>query len=111
MTSMPASRSARAMILAPRSWPSRPGLAMRTRIFRCGMAGREYSKCAWRSSVTRGEEVLLGDGDLFVGPEDGAQGIADLAEGGIGFDRVVEVRHQVFRAFGGPHENIEPAAH
>src|ERR1700674_758444 len=32
MTSMPASRSARAMILAPRSWPSRPGLATTTRI-------------------------------------------------------------------------------
>src|SRR4051794_24963942 len=31
---MPASRSARAMILAPRSWPSRPGLATTTRIFR-----------------------------------------------------------------------------
>src|SRR5689334_21783290 len=34
MTSMPASRSARAITLAPRSWPSRPGFAMRTRIFR-----------------------------------------------------------------------------
>src|SRR5258706_6458029 len=34
MTSMPASRSARAITLAPRSWPSRPGLATRTRIFR-----------------------------------------------------------------------------
>src|SRR4051795_4638203 len=33
MTSMPASRSARAMIFAPRSWPSRPGLATTTRIF------------------------------------------------------------------------------
>src|SRR5437588_11244482 len=32
MTSMPASRSARAMIFAPRSWPSRPGLATTTRI-------------------------------------------------------------------------------
>src|SRR5436190_21140307 len=32
MTSMPASRSARAMTLAPRSWPSRPGLATGTRI-------------------------------------------------------------------------------
>src|ERR1051326_12398 len=30
MTSKPASRNARAMTLAPRSWPSRPGLAMRT---------------------------------------------------------------------------------
>src|SRR5919201_5106482 len=34
MTSMPASRSARAMIFAPRSWPSRPGFAITTRIFR-----------------------------------------------------------------------------
>src|SRR5947209_4942524 len=32
MTSMPASRSARAMILAPRSCPSRPGFATTTRM-------------------------------------------------------------------------------
>src|SRR6516164_5491431 len=31
MTSKPPSRSARAIILAPRSWPSRPGLATRIR--------------------------------------------------------------------------------
>src|SRR5258705_3696794 len=34
MTSMPASRSAAATTLAPRSWPSRPGLATRTRMGR-----------------------------------------------------------------------------
>src|ERR1044071_7511912 len=67
MTSMPASRSARAMTFAPRSWPSRPGLAMSTRSF-------------------------------FVGAEDGAHGVADFAERGIGFYRVVYVRHQVFVA-------------
>src|SRR5437016_6220370 len=33
MTSMPASRSARAMIFAPRSCPSRPGFAITTLIF------------------------------------------------------------------------------
>src|SRR5918996_5139588 len=33
MTSIPASRRARAMIFAPRSCPSRPGLAITTRIF------------------------------------------------------------------------------
>src|SRR5487761_2065969 len=33
MTSQPPSRNARATTFAPRSWPSRPGLAMRTRIF------------------------------------------------------------------------------
>src|SRR3954447_132076 len=32
MTSWPASRNARAMTLAPRSWPSKPGLAISTRI-------------------------------------------------------------------------------
>src|SRR5881409_2728520 len=39
MTSMPASRSARAMIFAPRSCPSRPGLATTTRIFFSGLIG------------------------------------------------------------------------
>src|ERR1700749_659916 len=34
MTSIPASRRARAIIFAPRSWPSRPGLATTTRILR-----------------------------------------------------------------------------
>src|SRR5436305_1271850 len=38
MTSMPASRSARAMIFAPRSCPSRPGLAITTRILRATAA-------------------------------------------------------------------------
>src|SRR5215207_7229369 len=33
---MPASRSALAMIFAPRSWPSRPGLATTTRILGAG---------------------------------------------------------------------------
>src|SRR5882762_265556 len=34
MTSIPASRRARAITFAPRSWPSRPGLATSTRILR-----------------------------------------------------------------------------
>src|SRR4051812_30730994 len=46
MTSMPASRSARAMIFAPRSCPSRPGLATTTRIFR-----PPCSLCAGLSAV------------------------------------------------------------
>src|SRR4051794_27324415 len=43
MTSMPASRSARAMILAPRSWPSSPGLATTTRIFRPSDIARQLT--------------------------------------------------------------------
>src|SRR5829696_446181 len=41
MTSIPASRSALAMIFAPRSWPSRPGFAITTLIFRA-MASAVY---------------------------------------------------------------------
>src|ERR1700674_637478 len=53
-TSMPASRKARAIIFAPRSWPSNPGLAISTRIFFCiisryyyasGLAKRGPSVC------------------------------------------------------------------
>src|SRR5439155_1463323 len=39
MTSMPASRSARATTFAPRSWPSRPAFATTTRIGRLEIAG------------------------------------------------------------------------
>src|SRR3954453_14429314 len=46
MTSMPASRSARAMIFAPRSWPSRPGFAATTRILR-----PPWALCAGLSAV------------------------------------------------------------
>src|SRR5579875_3193210 len=48
---MPASRSARATILAPRSWPSRPGLATRTRmglavITKSGVHNDAFTKAA-----------------------------------------------------------------
>src|SRR3954465_1427887 len=46
MTSMPASRSARAITLAPRSWPSRPGFATRTRIF-CSAAVIGSADCLY----------------------------------------------------------------
>src|SRR3954451_10668370 len=44
MTSIPASRSARAMIFAPRSCPSRPGLATTTRILRLAGSGMDGSE-------------------------------------------------------------------
>src|SRR5690349_2133980 len=54
MTSIPASRRARAMILAPRSWPSRPGLATTTRILRAvGADG------AMRGIVSRELEMVI----------------------------------------------------
>src|SRR4051794_22034339 len=55
MTSMPASRSARAMILAPRSCPSRPGLATTTRIFFVEVEAADIraSVCAARPPAAR----------------------------------------------------------
>src|SRR5271167_3016736 len=98
MTSMPASRRARAIIFAPRSWPSRPGLAISTRIFFSGICVGEFS------SIPMGKS---GDGDFFVGAEDFAEGVADFAYGGVGFYGVEEEGHQVVFAFGGFAERVE----
>src|SRR5215207_1995751 len=54
MTSMPASRSARAMIFAPRSCPSSPGLATTTRILRAMAWSLDHERIA-------GEPVLARD--------------------------------------------------
>src|SRR4030095_6988663 len=75
MTSMPAARRARAMTLAPRSWPSRPGLAISTRILFSGIL----------FCVLLQAKVKSGDGDFFVGAESVAHGVADFAERGVGF--------------------------
>src|SRR5881296_1684592 len=53
MTSMPASRSARAMTLAPRSCPSRPGLAINTRIGR-SIVARESNRSTGACREPRG---------------------------------------------------------
>src|ERR687892_2673264 len=67
---MPASRSARAMIFAPRSWPSRPGLATTTRI-------------------------TSEDGCLGVGAVDALQRFDDFAFGAVGAGAVEQRLHQV----------------
>src|ERR1700685_1759831 len=95
---MPASRRARAITLAPRSWPSRPGLAMRTRIFISGMRWEGYFKI-----------LGLGNGDFLIDAEGLAEGVADFAECGVGFHGFQEVRHQVFGAVGGVAQGIEAA--
>src|SRR5487761_646685 len=94
MTSMPASRSARAIIFAPRSCPSSPGFAISTRIV---------------LSAIRLERISLSDGNFFVDAEDVAKGIADFAESGVGFDGFVDVRHQIFVAFGGFAQRFQAA--
>src|SRR6185437_11071990 len=89
MTSTPASRRARAMILAPRSWPSRPGLATRTRI---GAGMLEVSR-------------------LLIHAEDAAEGIADLAERRVTLHRVEQVRHRMLGSLRRALERIEGPLH
>src|ERR671914_2647268 len=67
---MPASRRARAMIFAPRSWPSRPGLATTTRI-------------------------TSEDGCFGVGAVDALERLDDLAFGAVGAGAVEQRFHQV----------------
>src|SRR6478609_7416682 len=91
MTSMPASRSARAMILAPRSCPSKPGLATTTRILRAVAVAIGAGK---RSGCS--EDRRLGGG-----PEDLLHGGDHLALGGASTGGGDDRRHQIARAGGG----------
>src|SRR5229473_927866 len=51
----------------------------------------------------------LSDGDFFVDAEDVAEGVADFAEGGVGFHGVVEEGHEVVFTLGGGAEGVEAA--
>src|SRR5450759_1902008 len=108
MTSMPASRRARAMTLAPRSCPSSPGLAMTTRIRR--MVTSEA--CAFRRAVlptNRCGGVLAASREpegagrpshhrhFFVFAPHVAECVAHLAHGGVGADRLEDRLHRVAR--------------
>src|SRR6201997_899914 len=101
MTSIPASRRARAMIFAPRSWPSRPGLATTTRIFFSGGTAIEKLECigGWIGSERR---------SLGGGPEHPLQRLHHLALGRLRARRLEQQRHQVLVRVGGrPPERLE----
>src|SRR6202011_3105603 len=55
---MPASRSAAATTLAPRSWPSRPGLATRTRMGRIVSNNLASAPSARQLALARDEQHL-----------------------------------------------------
>src|SRR3954452_8963591 len=85
---MPASRRARAMIFAPRSWPSRPGLATTTRILRA-MPDRLNDERVAGEAVLGGHAPQHGlhrrdAGRVITG--DGG-GDRELALGGVGAER------------------------
>src|SRR5262245_45109463 len=76
MTSKPASRKVRAMTLAPRSWPSSPGLATSTR-YAIG--------CTSLNSYR-----FLEDAEHF------AHRLGDLTNSGVGTHGVDNIRHEWF---------------
>src|SRR5262249_21243137 len=93
---MPASRSARAMTLAPRSCPSRPGLAITTRSLRTSLRVQfrsPHSLLLTLQSAIRNPQS--NDWHLFVFAPDLAQRIAHLADGRVRADGVEDRRHQV----------------
>src|SRR5262245_1135503 len=99
MTSIPASRSALATTRAPRSWPSRPGLAMRTRILSSPGRRASPSPAAAASEHRR----------FAVGAEDLAHGRHGLAHGDVGMGALEERRHQVDLAAGGIAQLLQAA--
>src|SRR3989304_3078922 len=90
MTSMPASRSARAITFAPRSWPSRPGFAIRTRIF-------------FAMAPTSVEQRLLPHAEHL------AHHVADFPERRLRPHRVEEERHRVLVARARRSQSVEGA--
>src|SRR5256885_2940924 len=88
MTSIPASRNARATTFAPRSWPSNPGFAIRTRIF-------------FAIGITSVEERLLPNAEGLPHHVD------DFAQGRLRPHRVEDEGHRVRLTFATLPELIE----
>src|SRR5678816_2252932 len=101
MTSIPASRRARAMTLAPRSWPSSPGLAIITRIFCTGTY----------SPATRNRLNSSDYRRFFVFAPDVPERVAHFSYGGVCAHRVDEERHGVGRRAGPLLQRLERAMH
>src|ERR1700760_2058486 len=87
---MPASRSARAMIFAPRSCPSRPGLATTTRIFLSEVVAISTARvyCPNRAADARCCPPLCGplmddDRHLHVGMQRAVQPVGAPAQEGM----------------------------
>src|SRR4030042_3934876 len=91
MTSIPPARRARAISFAPRSCPSKPGLATKTLIFLSPML-----------------QPPLGDGrTLLIFTEYLPQAISDLTQGDIALNRLEDIRPKVLRALSRFSQRLE----
>src|SRR4029078_766903 len=107
MTSIPASRSARAMTFAPRSWPSRPGFAITTRILFVIQQLNTRD-----SSLGILHVALRSSDDCFLRPfpPPFPQHIAHFSERGVRANGIEDWRHQVVRSGGCAAHRLERAA-
>src|SRR5271169_88627 len=99
MTSKPASRKARAMILAPRSWPSRPGFATRMRS---------------RFSGTLNSFLLLERSDprrVAIHAEHLAEDVGDFTDGALLLHGIDDRRHEIGAVGGGALDGRQGGAH
>src|SRR5260370_40480186 len=90
MTSMPASRNARAITLAPRSCPSNPGLATSTRI-----------RLFIQSDRAR----------LLIGAEHIPQSVTDFTERCVSANSVQNVRHGILRTLSRTPQGVQRPGH
>src|SRR5579862_4705421 len=99
MTSIPASRSARAMTFAPRSWPSSPGFAITTLSF---LIDRQ-------SAVRNPQSAMSYDGYFLVLAPDVPERVAHFADRRVGAHGLEDRRHDVVGAARGGAQPIERA--
>src|SRR5262245_49014530 len=102
MTSIPASRSAEAITLAPRSCPSRPGFPTRTRIFLtvifaprlASATGLRVARLRLASGSPPSVAFARRSSKLrrHVGAEHAPQRAGDLSDGGVGAHRLHHLR-------------------
>src|SRR3990172_5785864 len=96
MTSCPASRRARAMISAPRSWPSSPGFPPRTRTFRSFFPGLPLDLPISRAlAMSCPPCCLLIHRRVGIRAHRLPEGVADFTERDVLPHRVEDDRHQV----------------
>src|SRR6267143_5027598 len=115
MTSKPASRSARATTLAPRSWPSSPGLAITIRIFPSLIVStlscprvrisRLSTRPLPRSRFVPWDES--NDGRFFILSVHGPKNVAQLSHRRLGFHAFHHVVHGILLPVGGSPQRIQ----
>src|SRR3989337_466252 len=112
MTSKPASRNARAMIFAPRSWPSSPGFPTRTRTFRSPFLLLPSDLSLARAlAMSCPPCCVLIHRRVGIRSHRFPKGVADFAERDIALHRVEDDGHQVGPGEGRVLQRVDAGNH